>query len=397
MAKKVGGGSLTAQEKKIAKALLKKEWRGQDIQNLINTGRASTINSARIAEVKKDDTIAEASKDDVDLFIKKKESHDYKTGLNVYDHERLIRAREAMIIAVQIFNNPAIQFKTEAFAVMSNIAWTYLLHEYYERKGKNVRESDGRALLLSKMIEWQDCPLTKGMKNNIRHIMNIRNEVEHTLMNGADREYYSLFQPSCLNFNNKICELFGDKLSLANDLSFAIQFNKLSLRQIETLHQYDIPEGLRAIDANMESSLTDEEKMNTEYRFTVYYAIESASKSKAALIFVSPDTAEGKEIHNIMIKQEVLDNKYPHKPGVVCNQVSAATGIKFSQHNHTQACKLYKVRPPSCSPTPENTTKEYCIYHKAHKDYTYSDKWVEFLIDKVKDTNEFSKIKQYKG
>lgn len=115
-------GSLSKEEKKIVKALLSKEWRNQDIQHLINKGRVATINSARITEVKGDNKIKPASDDDVDFFIKKKDSFDPRTGLNLYDDEQLIRARECMILAVNVFNNPALQFKTEVFSVLSNIA-----------------------------------------------------------------------------------------------------------------------------------------------------------------------------------------------------------------------------------------------------------------------------------
>lgn len=44
----------------------------------------------------------------------------------------LIKSREAMMAAVQIYNNPLISFKSESFIVLSNIAWTYLLHAYYK-------------------------------------------------------------------------------------------------------------------------------------------------------------------------------------------------------------------------------------------------------------------------
>lgn len=49
--------------------------------------------------------------------------------------ELAIKAREAMLSAVQIYNNPNIQFKSETFIVLSIIAWTYLLHAYYKEKG----------------------------------------------------------------------------------------------------------------------------------------------------------------------------------------------------------------------------------------------------------------------
>ncbi len=43
-----------------------------------------------------------------------------------YKEELLTKSREAMLSAVQIFNNPSIHFKSETFIVLSNIAWMYL-------------------------------------------------------------------------------------------------------------------------------------------------------------------------------------------------------------------------------------------------------------------------------
>ena len=48
--------------------------------------------------------------------------------------ELVIKSRESMLTAVQVFNNPNIQFKAESFIVLSIISWTYLLHAYYRDK-----------------------------------------------------------------------------------------------------------------------------------------------------------------------------------------------------------------------------------------------------------------------
>ncbi|MFA5952954.1 MAG: DUF3644 domain-containing protein [Hyphomicrobium sp.] len=172
-------GALTASEKAIVKALLAEGWRNQDIQALLNVGRDATVNSARITEVKKSDDIKPAPADAVDLFKAKKQSYDPRTGLNVFDDERLIRAREAMILAVQIFNSPSLHFKTEVYAVLANIAWSYLLHEYYYRRNVAIIGEDGRTLLLGQMLKRQDCPLSRGIKDNLNAMRLIRDAVEH--------------------------------------------------------------------------------------------------------------------------------------------------------------------------------------------------------------------------
>ena len=45
--------------------------------------------------------------------------------------ELVRKAREAMLAAVQIYNNPHITFKSEAFISLAIISWTYLMHAYY--------------------------------------------------------------------------------------------------------------------------------------------------------------------------------------------------------------------------------------------------------------------------
>ncbi|GLQ05860.1 DUF3644 domain-containing protein [Sneathiella chinensis] len=389
-------GSLTAEEKRITKALLSQGWRNQDIQDLINRGRIATINSARITEVKKNNQIKLAKQDEVEFFIARKNAFDPNTGLNLYDHERLIRSREAMILAVHSFNSPTLKFKTEQFAVQANIAWTYLLHEYFSRKGVSITEKDGRSLLLSKMIRRRDSPLSKGVTNNIRDLIEIRDTVEHKLLRRSDQKFFALFQANCLNFDKVLCELFGQKVSLQNELSLALQFAKLDFQQVTDLQKFDIPEHIQTLDARLNQRLTNEEKIDLEYQFKVIYTLDNASKSKAHFEFIQPGSEEGKQIQNVLEKRVIGDDLYPHKPGQACKFITEKSGQKFTSHNHTQAWHFYKVRPTSKSKQPGNTNKEYCIYHSSHGDYTYNDKWIAFVADEIKSEEKFNEIKSFK-
>ncbi|MFT8736384.1 MAG: DUF3644 domain-containing protein [Zymomonas mobilis] len=389
-------GSLKHDEKRIIKALLSQGWRNQDIQALVNIGRKYTINGARITEVKKDDSIVAATKDEVHFFEVKQHSFDEKTGLNPFVNERLIRAREAMILAVQVFNNPTTCFKSEVFTMLANVAWTYLIHEFYEQNDVNIVGCDGRTLLLSKAIERNDCPFNDGVKNNLRSLKKLRDEVEHKLLGRADFKWLGLFQACCLNFDRVLCQLFGKKLTLARELSFALQFSKLDFSQTTTLNRYEIPEHIDAIDARLHEDMTEEQIADLDYQFRVVYTLDAVSKSRAHFQFVNPDSTQGKEIHNVLVRHQLSDSLYPHKAGDVVNKVKNDTGKKFTTHNHTQAWKFFNVRPASGGSQPENTNKEYCIYHPVYNSYTYSDSWIEYLKNIVKNDEEFSKLKLYK-
>lgn len=126
MAKGPSKSTLTPVEKSVIKALLNDGWRNQDIQALINTGRAASINFGRISSIKADGGIVPASKQQVEAFRRKKLLFDHVTGLCPLDDERLVRAREAMILAVELFNTPRVAFKAGVFSMLANVAWSLL-------------------------------------------------------------------------------------------------------------------------------------------------------------------------------------------------------------------------------------------------------------------------------
>jgi hypothetical protein len=255
---------LTDEEKRVVKALLAGGMRNQDVHALINYERPVTVNFGRIAGVKQDAAVTPATLEEVAFFRRKKQSFDPVTGLNLYGDERLIRAREAMILAVTIFNSGIYRFKTEVFAVLANIAWTYLLHEYFARKGVPPYNKDGTTFALSYMLSRPDCPISKGIKNNLSSLKTIRDDVEHKLLGRSDVKWLTLFQACCLNFDKTLVAWFGSRVSLQTDLSAALQFAKLDLEQAAQVTAYDIPPNITALDAALKKDMKEEDLNDLE-------------------------------------------------------------------------------------------------------------------------------------
>ncbi|MER8369030.1 DUF3644 domain-containing protein [Mesorhizobium sp. M1378] len=371
---------LDQEEKQVIKGLLARGERNQDIHALINFGRQPTVNFGRISTVKKDGAVQPAAQEEIEFFKRKKQSFDPLTGLNLYEDERLIRAREAMILAVTIFNSSTYNFKTGIFAIMANIAWTYLLHEHYERKKVAILNADGTCWGLSFMLSRQDCPLSKGIKNNLSTIKAIRDEVEHRLMGRSDPKWLSVFQACSLNFDKTIVEWFGPSMTLQNQISVALHFGKLQIDQAAQLAAYDVPAHISALDANVTAKLTEEELDDLEYQFRVVYTLDSASKGTAHIQFLMPDSEGGKIFHNVLQKYKISDDLYPFKPGDVAKAVAAKSKSAFNQHDHTIAWRKHNARPANG----DKTNTKYCIYHKAYKAYTYNQAWIDLLVEERK-------------
>jgi len=372
--------ALTEEEKRVVKALLAEGARNQDIHALINYERTATVNFGRITGVRKNESISPASPEEVAFYRRKKHSFDPVTGLNLYGDERLIRAREAMILAVMIFNTGSYRFKTELFAVLANIAWTYLLHEFYERKGVRPLNADGTTFALSHMLSRSDCALSKGIKNNLLSLKATRDEVEHKILGRSDVRWLPLFQACCLNFDKTLVSWFGSRVSLQNDLSVALQFGKLELEQAAQISAYDIPPNVTALDASLKKDMKEEDLDDIEYQFRVVYTFDSASKGKAHVHFLSPNSEEGKSVHNVLQKFKIADELYRYKPGDVIKIVRRMSRKTFSMSDHTRSWQKHKVRPASGATSPEKTNRDYCIYRPAHRDYTYNEKWIDLLV-----------------
>lgn len=397
MAKKPSKTALTSIEKSVVKALLNEGWRNQDVQALINTGRPASINFGRISGVKADGAVVPATKQQVEAFRHKKLLFDHVTGLCPIDNERLVRAREAMILAVELFNTPRIAFKTGVFSMLTNVAWTYLLHEFYASKGIPIINELGFSLLLSQMLAREDCPLSKACKQNLTALKEIRDLVEHLTIGPFDLKWLPLFQSTCLNFEKALTELFGQRLTLGRDLGFSLQFAKLTAEEIATLQGFDLPQHIAALDASLAAKLGEGDADNIEYQFKVVYTLTSASKAKAHFQFVQPDSAEGKEIQNILIKYKPADDIWPLKAGQVVKLVRASSGRNFTSDKHQRAWKLYKARPKTGAANPGATNKQFCVYHAPYQSYTYSQAWVDFLSGQIAEDDNWAALSNFNG
>jgi len=153
------------------------------------------------------------------------------------------KSREAGLAAVQIFNSPLLTFKSEIFIVLMNIAWTYLLHAHYRRQKVEYRyfkEKNGRRFFtktksgankhweLAQCLDYSGSPIDSDTGNNLRFLIGIRHEIEHQMTSHLDNALSAKFQACCLNYNQYLKDLFGDKYGIDRFLSLSLQFSAIS-------------------------------------------------------------------------------------------------------------------------------------------------------------------------
>ncbi|MBE6450920.1 MAG: hypothetical protein E7016_03025 [Alphaproteobacteria bacterium] len=318
--KKNNEAVLTAYEKKVVSALKNHNVRDQDITYILNIGRKTTLNHARIGAVKKSDPML--TDEELKQFEQKQMAWDFQTGLNPIENDidcLLIKSKNAMIQSVTSFNSPANNFSMESFLILANVAWLYLFQAFCLKYGINYTNTDRTTQALSYMIESNKAFLTKAnikdaIIKNIEFIIKLRDFVSHDGLQRMPSSVITKLQANCINYNNVIKQMFDDRNGLDNIFSIALQFASISLSQSKSIIKNSTSKNILNFVSEFEKNINDDILDSEEYQFTVtYIAINEGNKNQADIVrFIVPGSEGYEEKKEILIKEISEDARYKY-------------------------------------------------------------------------------------
>lgn len=345
-----------------------------------------------------------------------------RVGKNIRPY--LEKSRDSALLAVEVYNKPAVAFKSAGYISLMCIAWTSLFHAiflrrkirpYYRKSNQKFQVVDGDY----KHWELAECAkqywgndTQNPIRKNIELFIPLRNKIEHRHLPQLDADIFGECQALLLNFDALIGDEFGDKYRLREALSFSLQL---------------FPSGeslAAAIKAN--KKLKDIKKFIDAYRNTISPGAASSgqfafkafliqvanhqSQDATAIQFVQYDKLNDEQKAEvsripalIKLKQIGVANDGMLKAGEVVKLVQTELGnpmidrgghpvAKFNLDTHKRFWVRYNVRPPTSSDKPEFTDQRYCVYDKVHRDYLYTREWVKHLIAKMADDAEYQSL-----
>ena len=302
--------------------------------------------------------------------------------------ELLTKSREAMLSAVQIFNNPNIIFKSESFIVLVNISWTYFMHAYYrdkkidyryfEQKGKRKRyDKTKRGAYkyweLERCLNDKNCPIDKIPKSNLNFLIGLRHEVEHQMTTRIDDYLSARFQACCLNYNNYIKKLFGDEFGIDKHLSFSLQFSSISDEHAKQLNDFsELPANIGSFINDFDNSVTEEEFNNPQYSYRVLYVPKTANRKGQAdkvIEFIPANSPEAQGLNKeyVLIKDRERPKFLPNQ---IISKVKELGYNKFTMHKHT---KLWQSKNAK--------EKEKGFGVEVANTWYWYDNWLKEVID----------------
>jgi len=336
----------------------------------------------------------------------------------------LEKALDSALLGVEVYNKPAVKFKSGGYITLMVIAWTALLHAiFFKRKVKPFyKKANGHFEKIEgdfKYWELDEClsqyfqtDTGNPIRKNLEFFIPLRNRIEHRSMPELDASIFGECQAMLLNFDEMVEKEFSARLCLRESLSFALQLFPSSASLAAAIQQNPTTKPVVDFVQQYRSTISAEVAGSGKFAFKAFLIQVGNHESESALPiqFVHYDKLpdeQKKQLSSfaVMVKNREVPVANPDtiRPVDVTKKVQASLGNpqtersgklvnRFNLTTHTRCWKRYKARPEGGSGNPEATDWKFCIYDKRHNDYGYTQAWVKFLIEKLKDATEFDAV-----
>ena len=305
--------------------------------------------------------------------------------------ELLTKSQEAMLSAVQIFNNPNILFKSENFIILANISWMYLMHAYYREKkieyryfkqaGKrrNFDKTNKGAFKfweLERCLDEGNCPIDTVTKKNLKFLIGLRHEIEHQMTTRIDEYLSARFQACCINYNQHIKKLFGDNYGIDKHLSFSLQFSTINEDHALQLRSFsDLPANIASYINEFDDNISDSDFNDIRYSYRVLYVPKSVNHKGQAdkvIEFLPANSLEAELLNKefVLIKER---EKAKYLPSKVVKIMKDKGFTKFSLTTHSDMWNRFDAKNPK---------NNYGV--EVEKKWYWYDAWIKKVEEECK-------------
>ncbi|MBP9826991.1 DUF3644 domain-containing protein [Candidatus Saccharibacteria bacterium] len=310
----------------------------------------------------------------------------------------LDKAMDSATQAITTYNDPRSSFRTGNFTILMSIAWTSLIHAYFEQSKVNYfyKEENGRYTRIDGDKKAWDLARSVSevfdkespIRSNLELFVKLRNKIEHRNLPALDKELIGESQALVLNFEDWMTEKFGDQYTLIYTMFVPIQLTR-SIKRILPISKDE--EAAVKFVKDYRGLLHADIDNSQQYSFKAYLVPKIGnhrSSSDVAIEFVKYDQSNPEEMKKydkaiVAIKEKHIPvvNEDHIKPHAVLERLASAGHVR-NMSWHTSMWRKYKVRPSSNARDKTACKTDYCKFDRPHQDYLYTEAWVNLLLEK---------------
>lgn len=299
--------------------------------------------------------------------------------------EKLIdKAKEAFMMAIEIYNKPSIRYRIEGFSFFICNAWELMLKAHMIKTMGNdsiyYKDNPSRTITLENCIKKVFTNDKDPLRRNLEKIIELRNTGTHFITEEYEMVYIPLFQASVFNFIMKMQAFHNVDMAEIipqNFLTLAVSYNAFNVDEIRAKYPKEIAERLISINEELKPVI-NENNERFAIRVDHHYYI-TKEKDKATAIVRIDNSADS----SVKILKQMQDpnDTYKFTTKKCCAEINrrlekAKIGIQFNMYHFNLFCKYYDIK----------NNKKLCYISKmfSQPQYSYSLQTIDFIVDEIK-------------
>lgn len=312
--------------------------------------------------------------------------------------DRLIdKAKEAFVMAIEVYNKPTIRYRLEGFSFFICNAWELMLKAHLiNARGESAiyyPDKPNRTISLENCIQKVFTNEKSPIRMNLAKIVELRNTSTHFITEEYEMVYVPLLQACVFNFVEKMRE-FHDvdmtEIIPENFITLSVRIKALTETEIRGKYTAPVSERLINIQQTLQPMIA-ENNSNFAIRVEHQY-FQTKDKNEATDTFhIAKDGEQGARI----IKK-LIDPNESHKYNTKnCVKEINHRLKKMGIHMLYRGEAMYKGQPVEMSTYHFNnfvtyyglkTNERYCFVHHVYSQpqYTYSIQTIDFIVDEIK-------------
>lgn len=294
------------------------------------------------------------------------------------------KAKEAFLLAIEIYNKPTIRYRVEGFSFFICNAWELMLKAYMiKQSGESsiyYKNNPDRTLSLENCIEKVFTNNKDPLRRNLEKILELRHTSTHFIMEEYEMVYIPLFQATVFNFIDKMKAFHDIDMSAVvprNFLTLAVSFSALDMNEVRTIYPKEIAEKLVALHERLHP-LIEENSDRFAIRVDHRYYLTKDRNSATATVKIAGDAATA-----VKIVRELKDPNLTHKftakkccAEIVQRLAALHINIPFNKNYFDLFCKHFGIK--------ENPRLCFVSRIFSQPQYSYSIHTIEFIVEEIR-------------
>lgn len=308
-------------------------------------------------------------------------------------YERLIsKAKEAFIMAIEIYNKPSIRYRLEGFSFFICNAWELMLKAHLiNRNGESAiyyADKPNRTISLENCIQRVFTNEKAPLRKNLEKVVELRNTSTHFITEEYEALYVPLLQACVFNFVTKMADFHQVDMTETipeNFITLSVRLKSLDETEIRAKYPKQVAEKFINTQQTIEPMI---EKSNNSFAIKIeHYHYATKDRAEATEIYhIEKEAKEGvrviKELkdpndtHKYNMKALNAEiNKRLKRDGIVLLGANGE-GTTFNQHHFQLFNTYFRIKE----------YEKYCYAYQVSSSpqYSYSQQAIDFIYGEIK-------------